>query len=131
MKEKAQGAFQRHADFYMNLLMDPERTPYDLRIELGQIQLAFHRIREEEVGTNYHPGQIEVKLREVSGGHANVFLPKLLDGTATVDDMNEIQVALNSVALNEVDYPLSLKALTGMFKDKFKVDPKLLTKSDK
>jgi len=116
MGERKQYAYQRHADYYMGLLMDQEKTPEDLYIELGQIQLAFQRIKDEEVGSNFHPGQLDIRLREISGGHANVFLPKLLNGTATPEEARDLEIALTSLATKEIDYPVSLDVLKGKFK---------------
>lgn len=123
-------AFQRHADYYMGLLMDPENTPEDLYIELGQMQLAFKRIQEEEVGSNFHPGELEIKLRQVSGGHAEKFLPKLFYGTATSEDVNDLEMALTAVALGHVEYPVALDILTGKFQQIYDRKPNFTVKLD-
>jgi hypothetical protein len=130
MKERKTIAYKRHADYYMDLLMDEEKTPEELFIELGQIQLAFHRIQQEEVGSNFHPSQLEVRLREISGGHANVFLPKLLNGTATEKEIKDIEVALTSIATKEVDYPVTLETLTNRFKELYNRAPQFSVKID-
>jgi len=115
MGERKQYAYQKHADYYMGMLMDQEKTREDLCIELGQIQLAFQRVKDEEVGSNFHPGQLDVRLREISGGHANIFLPKLLNETATPEEAHDLEVALTSLAMKEIDYPVSLDVLKGKF----------------
>ena len=129
MSERKQRVYQRHADYYMGLMMDPEKTPEDLFVELGQIQLAFQRIKEEEVGSSFHPGQLEIRLREISGGHANVFLPKLLNGTATPEDEKNLEIALTSLATGEVDYPVTLDALKSRFQQIYQRQPSFTVKT--
>lgn len=128
MSEKETRANQRHSDYYMDLLMDQEKKPEELYIELGQIQVAFQRIKDEEVGSRFHPGALEIRLREISGRHANIFLKKLLDGSATKEEIRDVEVALESLASKFVDYPVSLGVLNSKFKEIYGRDPESLVK---
>lgn len=129
MSEKETRANQRHSDYYIDFLMDQTKEPEELYVELGQIHVAFQRIKDEEVGSKFHPGVLESRLREISGGHANIFLKKLLDGSATKEEIKDVEVALESLANKMVDYPVSLGVLNSKFKEIYGRDPDSLVKT--
>jgi hypothetical protein len=108
-------AMQRHANFYIGLLMDKEKQVEDLYIEMPQIALAKHRIDEELIGSSYHPGMIDIRFREVSGGYTNIYLAKLVQGTATKEDLGHIDTAVGLVEKGEAEYPVQSNVLRGMY----------------
>ena len=104
-------AMQRHADYYIGLLMDPEKDREVLYPEMGQITLARKRVLDELVGARYHSGQIEMKYREVSGGFVEVMLPKLVRGEVNKENFGQIETAVGIVESGIVAYPISSQML--------------------
>ena len=108
---KESKAMQRHADYYVGLLMDPEKDREALYPEMGQIALARQRVSEELVGAKYHPGQVEMKYREVSGGFVEVMLPMLVRGDVSKENFGLIETAVGIVESGAVVYPMNPQVL--------------------
>lgn len=106
-------AYQRHANEYIKRLMasdDQEK----LELDFEQISLAVRRVKSEEVMSNYHPGEIEVKFLALLGTFIPKQLEKLVNETAVRKDYDTIKLAVNSVELGEVNYPVNIETLKGM-----------------
>lgn len=111
---RQQDAWQSHANYYVGFLMDETKKPEELYPELPQIHLAVNRVQAEEVGTRFHPGMIVVKFRQVSGGFAETYLPKLLSGEYGKKDLRALEEAVSLVKEGKVEYPVALNQLESM-----------------
>lgn len=104
-------AFQRHADYYAGLLMT-QTDLEKLELDFLQIALAVRRIELEEVASlNYDTGDVVTKYLELAGGFVAKQLRKLIDGTATKADVENVKSAIESVELGEVKYPANIYLL--------------------
>lgn len=117
-------ATQRHADYYIGFLMNEDKKPRQIFREMGQIALAMKRVKEEEVGViKFHPGEVEIRFRKFSGGFANVYLGKLVDGKFKRKDLGNMTTAVELLETGEIEnYPVNkdrLKTLLDQAKEKF------------
>ena len=106
-------AKQRHANEYITRLMTNDDQAA-LALDFGQIAVAVRRVKAEEIGSQYHPGQIEVKFLALLGTFVPKQLDKLVNRTATAADFNDIQSAIESVELGETEYPVPIGVLKQM-----------------
>jgi len=104
---KEQEALQRHADYYVGFLMNPENESEKIYLEMGQIALAINRVGEELVHTSYHGAQVKMKFREIAGGFAEIYIPLLLRSEYTVENIGKIETAVQMVDSGKVNYPVN------------------------
>ena len=114
---KASEVVQRHADYYIGFLMNQGKKPRQIYKEMGQIALAMQRVKQEDVGVkNFHPGLVEVRFKEFSGGFANIYLGKLVEGKYKRKDLDKIATAVSLVESGEVEgYPVNATTLKNLF----------------
>lgn len=107
-------AMQRHADYYVGFLMDQEHDRDRIYPEMGQIALALSRVKEERVGTGrFHPGQVEIRYREMAGGFAETYLPALMRGEVSADNFANLETAVKMIEAGDINYPTNAKYLRG------------------
>ncbi len=115
-----QGAIQRHADFYLNILMlaDPRRHEYMLDLEMGQIRQAYLRLRGEEVASIFPTGFIEEKYQAASRNFSRMRLSQLLQATRiTREDAKSIKTVIEMVEAGEVETQANVDALKKRFSE--------------
>lgn len=111
-----QEAYQRHFDYYVVILMN-ETNEEKLELEFLQIALAVRRMKAEDVGSlKYQPGNVETKYLALAGGFVPKQLRKLIEGTATKEDAQNIELAIEAVELGEVEYPANISFLKNMLR---------------
>lgn len=81
-------AMQRHADYYLNMLMilDTVDDRDRLYLEVGQIRLAVHRAISEEVGSVFNTEFLRNKLEAVGGDYVQMTLTELLQRTTILPE---------------------------------------------
>jgi hypothetical protein len=119
-KKKGERAMNRHADFYINLLLllDPETDRERLYVEMGQIDRAVQHLQNEEVGSIFHPGLVQAKLRAVSGGFVERFLGKLLQHDINhPEEITQAGVAIQLVESGFADYSVRVDVLKQLLQE--------------
>ncbi len=118
--EGIQGAKQRHADYYMNILMlaDPRRHEHLLDLEMGQIRQAHHRLVSEEVASLFPTGFIEEKYQAAVHNFSHMRLSQLLQATRiTKEDAKSIKTVIEMVEAGEVESSANVEALKKRFSE--------------
>jgi hypothetical protein len=59
-------ALQKHADYYISMLMNEEVSKHDLQPEIANIQLAILRLKNGEISSEYIPEQLEERLQNIN-----------------------------------------------------------------